>query len=223
MKKYLVFLAAALLQAGAWAVTYTYTGPAYNASELHNFTACPPGMGNCGGYTTAMAQTGSFTTVVPLPANLNNQGIAAQVTSFSFSDGLTVYASGDPQVTLHSISATTTGGGLQLTVVLLRWQTPGPHAAGDHLDYLLVGEGGQHNAVCSNVESIPLGDKCYASSAGGVFSSWRDESATDGTWTVTGLPPVAANAVPTLGEWGLLLLALVMISVGWMTMSRRRM
>jgi len=223
MKKYLVFLAAALLQADAWAATYTYTGPAYSAPDLHNFTSCPPGSGNCGAYTTAMAQTGSFTTAAPLPSNLNSQDITAQLTSYSFSDGLTTYSSGDPQVTLVSVSATTTGGVLDFSVHLVRWQTPAPHVIGDHLDQVLVTESGQHNAVCGNIQVNPKGDSCGTSNAGGVFSSWTDASSTVGSWTVTGLPPVATNAVPTLGEWGLLLLALLMISVGWMTMGRRSM
>ncbi|QLA82593.1 IPTL-CTERM sorting domain-containing protein [Acidovorax sp. JMULE5] len=223
MKKYLVFLAAALLQADAWAATYTYTGPAYSPPDLHNFTSCPPGTGNCGAYTTAMAQTGSFTTAAPLPSNLNSQDITAQLTSYSFSDGLTTYSSGDPQVTLVSVSATTTGGVLDFSVHLVRWQTPAPHVIGDHLDQVLVTESGQHNAVCGNIQVNPQGDSCGTSNAGGVFSSWTDASSTVGSWTVTGLPPVATNAVPTLGEWGLLLLALLMISVGWMTMGRRRM
>ena len=222
MKKYLVFLAAALLQAGAWAATYTYTGSIYSASELHNFTACPPGLGNCGAYTTVMAETGSFTTAVPLAANLFNQDIKAQVTSFTFSDGLTTYASSDPQVTLMSVEATTTGGVLHFSASLLRWQTPAPHANGDHLDVMWIDDGGQHNAVCSDVVVNPQGDRCHTSLANGVFSSWRSDLL-EGTWTATGLPPVAANAVPTLGEWGLLLLALLMISVGWMTMGHRRM
>lgn len=223
MKKYLVFLAAALLQADAWAATYTYTGPAYSPPDLHNFTSCPPGTGNCGAYTTAMAQTGSFTTAAPLPSNLNSQDITAQLTSYSFSDGLTTYSSGDPQVTLVSVSATTTGGVLDFSVHLVRWQTPAPHVIGDHLDQVLVTESGQHNAVCGNIQVNPQGDSCGTSNAGVVFSSWTDASSTVGSWTVTGLPPVATNAVPTLGEWGLLLLALLMISVGWMTMGRRRM
>jgi hypothetical protein len=223
MKKYLVLLAAALLQAGAWAATYTYTGPTYSASELHNFTACPPGMGNCGAYTTAMAETGSFTTAVPVAANLNSEDITAQVTSFSFSDGLTVYASGDPQVTLMSVVATTTGGVLQFSVTLLRWQTPAPHASGDHLDRMSLNQGGQHNAVCSDVGLNPQGDQCYSSSAGGVFSSWRNDDLVNGIWVASGLPSVASTAVPTLGEWGLLLLATLMVGAGWMAVGRQRM
>ncbi|KQB58366.1 hypothetical protein AE621_16180 [Acidovorax sp. SD340] len=170
-----------------------------------------------------MAQTGSFTTAAPLPSNLNSQDITAQLTSYSFSDGLTTYSSGDPQVTLVSVSATTTGGVLDFSVHLVRWQTPAPHVIGDHLDQVLVTESGQHNAVCGNIQVNPQGDSCGTSNAGGVFSSWTDASSTVGSWTVTGLPPVATNAVPTLGEWGLLLLALLMISVGWMTMGHRRM
>ena len=71
MKKYLVFLAAALLQAGAWAVTYTYTGSSYTAPTLTNHAGpgCP--IGACGDFTTSMSQYGTFTTVSPLPPNFN--------------------------------------------------------------------------------------------------------------------------------------------------------
>jgi hypothetical protein len=212
MKKTLLLLAALFVQASAWAATYTYAGPPYNASELHNFSDCQPGMGNCGAYTTAMAETGSFTTAVPVAANLTDQDITAQVTSFTFSDGLTTYASGDPHVRMN-VKATTTGGVLQFFVTLLRWQTPAPHANGDHLDRMSMNQGGQHNAVCSNVED-PQGDRCLTSSAAGVFSSWRDDLLADGTWTVTGLPPAAPTAVPTLGEWGLVLLAGLLAALG---------
>lgn len=225
MKKVFVFLAAALLQAGAWAATYTFTGANYNAADINNFTSCPGGSGNCGAYTTAMAQAGSFTTVNPLPDNLNNQDILALVTSFSFSDGLTVYDSNDAQVALLSINATTTGGALDISVTLQRWQAPAPHLLGDHLDSMRTTNSGRsHNAVCMSPQVHPLGyGYCGTESAGGVFSSWLQAAAPSGTWAVTGLPPAATNAVPTLGEWGLLLMASLMLGVGWMTMGRRRM
>lgn len=223
MKKVFVFLAAALLQAGAWAATYTFTGPNYSAADITNFTNCTTG--NCGAYTTAMARSGSITTAAPLPNNLNSQDIAGLVTSFSFFDGLTTYDSSDPQVNMTNVTATTTGGTISISLSLQRWQTPAPHALGDHLDHMSVrNTGGSHNSVCTVAPATDLLGQffCPTSGAGNVYSSWLN-SAPGGSWSVTGLPPAATNAVPTLGEWGLLLMASLMLGVGWMTMGRRRM
>ena len=109
MKKYLVFLAAALLQAGAWAVTYTYVGSTYAPSAITDYTNCT--IGTCGNFTAAMSQSGSFTTAAPLPANLSNADIASLITSFSFSDGLTQYNNSDPETTLYSGQAYTDASG----------------------------------------------------------------------------------------------------------------
>lgn len=221
MKKYLVFLAAALLQAGAWAATYTYTGPNYSAGDITNFSSCPGGSGNCGAYTTAMAQGGSFTTAAPLPGNLNGADITALVTSFSFSDGLTSYANTDPQVLLSNVTATTTGGVLEIYLVLQRWQTPAPHVVGDHVDMMAVmNTGGSHNNLCTALSVANT--YCATATAANAYSSWLLPAA-GGVWVASGLPPVASTAVPTLGEWGLLLLASLMLGAGWMAVGRRRM
>lgn len=224
MKKHLVLAAAVLAQASVWAATYTYAGPPYTAPNLHNFSNCIPGYGSCGAYTTAMAQSGWFTTAAPVPANLNNQDITVDVTAFSFSDGLTTYSSGDPQVALAYITATTTGGGLVFTVNVQRWQTPGPHAQGDHLDTMNIHFGGTHNAECSTlpVTNAQGAVMCGTTYAGDVFSSWRGNADDPGTWTFSALPPVVVppapngiNAVPTLSEWSLLLLAGLLGGLGY--------
>jgi len=224
MKKYLVFLAAALLQAGAWAVTYTYTGPTYNAADITNFSSCPGGAGDCGAYTHAMAQGGSLTTIAPLSGNLNGADISALVTSFSFFDGLTTFASNDPQVTLIGVEATTTGGVLQIIFNVQRWQTPAPHLQGDHFDGMVtMNSGSIHNFVCTGgPQQNPQGQtRCQAGAGIDGYASWVNP-APGGTWAVTGLPPVASTAVPTLGEWGLLLLASLMLGASWMAVGRRR-
>lgn len=205
MKKLLALVATALLQASALAATYTYSGPTYFHGQLSNFTACPGGSGNCGAFTVAMSHTGSFTTAAPLPNNLNGQDISALITGFSFSDGLTTYASGDPQVTLSSVSATNNGGPLQIDLQLDRWQTPAPHVAGSHNDQLILGVSGWHNVECAVVTPTPQGAICQSGN-GGVFSSGY------GTFLGNWNGPVQAVAtgvtsVPTLSEWGLLLLA----------------
>ncbi|KRD22113.1 MULTISPECIES: IPTL-CTERM sorting domain-containing protein [Acidovorax] len=215
MKKTLLLLAALFVQASAWAATYTYAGPPYSATNLHNYTNCIPGFGNCGTYTTAMAQAGSFTTAAPLPGNLNFTDITAQVTSFSFSDGLTTYSSSDPQVTLVSVMATTTGGILEFGVIVQRWQASAPHAVGDHLDQMNIHLGGSHNAEC---QTVPVSTTqgaimCGTTYVGDVYSSWHDTN-TGGVWTLAATPPAAPTAVPTLGEWGLVLLAGLLAALG---------
>lgn len=215
MKKYLAFLAAALIQASAWAATYTYVGPPYSAANLHNYTNCIPGFGSCGAYTAAMAQTGSLSVAVPLPGSLNFTDITAQITSFSFSDGLTTYSSGDPQVTLVSVMATTVGGVLDFDVTVQRWQTPAPHAQGDHIDTMSVHVAGGHNAECqtSPVLTAQGATMCGTTYVGDVYSSWHDSNAA-GVWTLAAVPPAVPTSVPTLSEWGWILLAGLLGALG---------
>ena len=224
MKKYLVFLAVALLQAGAWAVTYTYAGSAYAPSAITDYTNCT--IGTCGNFTAAMSQSGSFTTAAPLPDNFSNADIASLITSFSFSDGLTQYNSSDPETTLYSAKAFTdaSGGVLDIYLTFFHWQAS-PHVIGSRIDMMVLRQGVRKNGHCQGAVFQTSGgqDVCSEVAFDASSSAIGPNPSTIGTWTVTGLPPVAANAVPTLGEWSLLLLALVMISVGWMTMSRRRM
>lgn len=225
MKKYLVFLAAALVQAGARAATYTYAGVPYTAAAITNYSSCTAG--TCANFTAAMAQSGSFTTVAPLPANLNDADIAALITSFSFSDGLTPFISSDPDTTLVGAQASTnaSGGVLAIELNFQHW-ADSSHVFGSRIDVMVLQLLARKNSQCQGVVfQSPSGrDVCQhvdfdAASSRVTFSG----PVTPGAWTVTGLSPVATNAVPTLGEWGLLLLALLMISVGWMTMGRRRM
>ncbi|GAB2490973.1 hypothetical protein GCM10027082_47570 [Comamonas humi] len=228
MKKHLTLLAlAAYVHAGTWAATYTYAGPPYTAPALHNFSNCFAG--NCAAYTTAMAQAGSFTTATPLAGNLNDDDITAQVTSFSFSDGLTTYASSDSQVTLAYIKATTAGGVLDLVVAVQRWQTPAPHVQGDPIDFMNIHYGGAHNGQCNAPPASTLQGAVMCSTiyAGDVNSS-RWDAEPGGTWTFSALPPVVAptpgdvNAVPTLGHAALALLSAVVVGAGaWRRRKQR--
>lgn len=56
-------------------VTYSYTGPTFY------FASGAP-------YSTANSITGSFTTAAPLAANLSDSNISANITAFSFTDGV---------------------------------------------------------------------------------------------------------------------------------------
>lgn len=209
--------AAALLMApGIWAATYTYTGGNYYS--VTNYTTC--GTGTCANFTTSMRITGSFTTSAPLAANLSLQNVAAQVTSYSFSDGVTTFANSDSNTRLYQILVDTDGSGrvTWASVLLELWRTgTSPHAAGNRLDFLFSDgsdDFGHVNVPCLTTGSSPAGvaDSCTSyladassSTAMGFTGSWATPS-----------------AVPTLSGWGsVLLLAALLGSAGWV-MARRR-
>jgi len=211
MKKVLVFLAAALLQTGAWAATYTYTGEPYSASAISNYTNCI--VGDCGNFTTSMFQTGSFTTAAPLPAGLNNGDISSLITGFDFSDGLTSYSNTAGDTLLYSASAVTDANGVfkDATLIFIRWPTPAPHAPGDRYDMLILHSAALHNYECGQVND-PNNGVCSS----GVLSasaSVIDGTPVKGTWKVAEAGG-GVNSVPTLGEWGLLLLAVLTAGAG---------
>lgn len=223
MKKVLVFLAAALLQAGAWAVTYTYTGVPYTPSVITNYTNCAAGA--CDNFTPAMSQTGSFTTATTLPPDLANADIAPLITSFSFSDGLTQYNGADPDTTLVGATAFTdaSGGVLAIALSFQHWSTS-IHAFGSRMDVMVLHLLARKNSQCQGaIFQSPNGrDVCQtvdfdAASSRVTFAS----PVTPGSWDVTSLPPAVAKAVPTLGEWSLLLLAALMGGAGWWQVRRR--
>lgn len=214
MKKLLpILILAACAPAGAWAATYSYTGDPYTAPTLQNYTNCT--QGSCGNFTTAMNQTGWFTTAAPLPANLSDVDITALITAFSFSDGLTTYSSaaGD---TLYRGWADTTASGTftDARLVLIHWQAPAPHAVGDRVDMLFLHQGGLHNYDCTQV----TGNVCNQPLPDAASSNIQNAPFTSGIWAVTGVPAApAAQVVPadnpfalTLTAAGLLGLALRM-------------
>ncbi|MBV7430612.1 MULTISPECIES: IPTL-CTERM sorting domain-containing protein [unclassified Acidovorax] len=224
MKKHLALLAlAAGTHAGAWAATYTYTytGNPYTAPTLYNFTHCT--VGNCGSFTTAMFQSGWFTTAAPLPPGLGNADISALVTGFAFSDGLTGYSSaaGD---TLYSASADTDANGAftDASLTFFHWETPAPHAVGDRVNLMGLHEFVNHNYECQQVPA-PYSGVCTTAVAGTSGSYIDSHPHTTGSWLVTVLPAApgaGVSAVPTLGEGGLLLLAAFMAGTG-MVMRRK--
>ena len=216
MKKYLVFLAAALLQAGAWAVTYTYTGSTYTAPTLTNHAGpgCP--IGACGDFTTSMSQYGTFTTVSPLPPNFNGN-IAPLITGFNFNDGLTTYSSVDPNTTLTSAIGWTDASGALVGAGLnfQRWHTSAPHSIGDRVDQMVLEQGAYRNSPCNVVTTPPGGDVCNAVSFDASSSNVFGVPSASGTWTAIGIPPMGGvTSVPTLSEWGLMMLACLLAALG---------
>lgn len=208
-------LAAVLTTPGLWATTYTFTGPNYT-SRL-NFTSCA--IGTCANFTTSMSVSGSFTTASPLAANFSFQNIVAQVTSYSFSDGLDNFNSTDPNARAYEFLVSTNASGqISSYAILLEVWTSGtsPHAAADRFNYVFATNGstsGLRNDNCTEVGAGVSGaaDSCFGDSSDASRSA---ASSPGGSWVVS-------TAVPAVSEWGLMTLAVMLGIVAWLSLRRR--
>ncbi|MBK6804248.1 MAG: hypothetical protein IPG84_04990 [Betaproteobacteria bacterium] len=161
--------------------------------------------------------TGQFTTASPLAPNLPLASVLAQVTSYSFSDGVNSYASSDPNARVIEFKVATDAAGAisGWTVELNEWEsgTP-PHTAGNLVSSMnIIGSGDLvlDSANCSTVGTSleGIGDSCTSTTGGSVASNLSSP----GTWSIAATPAApAAAAVPALSEWMTLALALLLAS-----------
>jgi hypothetical protein len=207
----LAFCALLLASLGASAAA-TYTFQSANYDTTGNFVG-PCGTGNCANFSLAMNTDGSFTGPTRLAPNLPGVDITAALTSFTFNDGLTTYSSTDPQVRVYQFLVATdaTGAITAVNILIERWQTGGAvHVLGDRFDYInIVGAGqvlAQHNFPCTAVGPSPAGT---ADSCTGTVPDASSSTASAAAAGVFALG-AAAEPIPTLGEYALLLLAALM-------------
>lgn len=225
MKKWVVCALGALLCLFSQAATYSYTSPLY--STVAGFTAAPC-LGNCANFTTAMRIQGAFTTA-PLPPGLPaGTNITGSVTFYNFSDGLTTYNSTDPQTRIFLFTAATDASGNinNFSMILLRWQQPGPWAAGSRIDRVSAGllsavTVGAHNQGCP-AGPVPSPNNGVAntcnSNTNDTHTSLAQRVATQGTLL---LLPATQAQVPTLGGWGLLATVLLVAAAALFRARRR--
>ena len=159
-----------------------------------------------------MTVSGSFTTASALSPNLSLQNVVAQVTDFSFSDGINTYAFADSNSRMYLFAVTTNGSG-QITAyeILIELWTSGtsPHSSGDRFSYMFITNGNTlafNNSRCVGVGpgNSGVADSCDSENPD---SSRSAASGPAGTWT-------SSSPVPTLGEWGMILLAGLLILYG---------
>ncbi len=202
----------------SYAATYSYTGQPF--TTFNTFTA-PCAASPCANFAAGNRVQGSFTTAAPLAANLANQNILAQVTGFTFSDGLRSYSSSDTSVTLMNATITTDASGkpVSMSFIPIRWRTAAPHAVNDRVDYLIVMptfSTAEHNAQCVTL-SPPAG---CSGLAGDASTSRATENAV--TRPVIGLlTPSTAASVPGLGGAALLALITLINAAALMIVMRR--
>jgi hypothetical protein len=205
MKRIILALFVQLLALPAFAsATYTFTGP-----QFTTFTGI--------GYTPAMRVTGSFTTVVPLPPNMPNTNIAAQVTSYSFFDGVNTIASSDPNSVVLSFFATTDGAGQLTSAATLdveRWvTTPG---VGNLFNFIFIDNGGGESGGVTNAQCASLsGSACTGYIT--LLGSGSTSLASPGVWTSA----ISSITVPTLQPWGIVILALLVMTLAVAFLRRR--
>jgi hypothetical protein len=223
MKKLWTLLLTMALASSVWAETYSYTGGSYTTFSNHT-TAL---LGSVGDYLPGMKVTGTFTTAGPLAANLLNADVSPLVTGYSFFDGLITFASTDSNVRLHSgfyVSTNASGQIIAGAVWIQRWQAGvAPHAAGDRLDHFQINSAisfPTHNSGCAVIGLSPAGtpDSCNSPTSDTNTSSAG--SVAGGAWSLVVPAPAAVTSVPTLSEWGVIVLGVILAMLG-MACTRR--
>jgi len=195
--------------AHAQPTTYVATATG-NYTLLTNFTLCVTGP--CQNFNTGIGASGSFTTSAPLAANLAGANITPLVTAFSFSDGIHTYSSTDlaARIFLFNVSTNASGAITTTDIRIQRWLTgTSPHVPGDRHSWIFFQATGEvdHNAECLTVAASPAGvaDSCTLVLGADTSRSLAFGSAR--VWSIAAAPVAsAAISVPTLSEWGVILL-----------------
>ncbi|MDD2925013.1 IPTL-CTERM sorting domain-containing protein [Rhodoferax sp.] len=188
-----------------------------NYATINNHTTSA--LGSVGNYLNTMKVTGTLTTVGPLAPNLAAANIAPQVTAFSFSDGLTTFASTDANVRMPGnimVSTNATGQITSASVSVERWQAgAAPHAVNDRLDYLSlsgISTTVAHNFKCLTI-GVSWGTADYCTFLGTDTNASTASVSDGGAWSIAAIVSAVAT-VPTLSEWGVIILVALMAMLG---------
>ncbi len=191
-------LLALLISNYAYATTYTYTGD--------NFTQAS------GAYTQSMRVTGTLVTSSPIPPNYEGD-ISGILTSWSFYDGVQTIDSSNGELSPgYPPLVSTNEQGVIVESFLAFFLSPIATAVGDTDSYIgvIFGiSGGVVGAVCLTVSE-------------GVCDTYQEptsigQAGSPGTWE----GGVALTPVPTLTQWSLILLALVLGTLGIARIRRK--
>jgi hypothetical protein len=225
MLRHFLLLAAVSVPGLSAAVTYTYAGANY--SHFIPFTSCT--IGTCANFTTSMNVQGSFTTSVPLAANLTFQDISAQLLSYSFTDGLDTFTNTDPNTRIWFFTVSTDGVGRisYYAVTIQVWKSgTSPHQPSDRISFLAFtsNQGGNsdvaHNIPCISISAADTPDTCVQFSNDAATSN----AAEIGNLAfIVGPPGVDPPApVPALSVLAMAVLAATLAWIAWSAMSRSR-
>ena len=198
MKRLLMSIAllACLISSYAHAVTYTYTGSNYTTTN--------------GMYTPAMRVAGTFTTSAPVPPNSTDYDISGILTSWSFNDGVQTIDNMNgvfhPNPLFPPLVTTDASGNITSTALFFH-RVPIATVLGAEDDFVWITSSTDIvvvDAPCVNV----IDGYCVSWSSAGP--DWA-QSLVSGAWVTSDLPSVP---IPTMTQWSLMLLALLLGMVG---------
>lgn len=232
-----VIAAFLLLAAPAMAQPVTYYVRSTPYDSVGNFTACP--LGGCtANYATSQRLNGTITFVAPLAANLADDDVDMQIDSFSISDGQNTYT--DAQffinVFVQSARVSTDGAG-NLTAFEFKFdKTNGtPYGVGSYTDpkarvsYIWFSSAPAPGmvVVASNSTCQTRGDNVGGNTGGaGCMMAWdtanQGTSSANATGVTMSLTPPAPAPVPTMSEWAMILLGVLLASGAALQLQRRR-
>lgn len=200
----ILVLALTVFTTSAFAETYNYTGPNYDAGNV----SAP--------YTAAMSITGSITTSGPIPASQTNLDISGLITAWSFSDGVNTISNANGTVNFSGLSGNpptvSTDASSNITIWDIRSFSPSSVLATETFDFIwtisAIGDEGANNNLCTADD----GANCTA-----ITPSLENGNTTlEGTWALAsgGAPALEATAVPAMPLGLLMLTALGLVAFG---------
>lgn len=207
-------LLALLIGNYAYAATYTYTYTGNNFDQV------------VGEYSTSDSVSGSFTVAAALPADTSLGDISQQVLSYSFTDGVNTFNESNSE----------------FCTLLVKGIWVSTDSNGNPNEWSV--------SICSPVSTVPspvqlifslnAGDDFVADAGGDTTCTGMDGDACDqfgpgldsnsgviegqaGTWmgSATPAPAPTLTPIPTLSQWSLILLALVLGTLGIARIRRR--
>ncbi len=227
MKRVLILLASLLVAPSALAATtYSFSGSPYNS--INNYTpSCS--IGPCADYPAGSTVSGQFTTANPLAPNLVNAVISGLITSYSFSDGINTYSNTNPNARIFDFTVNTDANGninFSSNINLQLWQTgSGSHTVADRVAVIQIAGAGIANAynneACQGVATSAntgVADTCIVPTSTPNATSSATASSPVGVWTKATVP----NSIPTLSEWGMIVLASLLALGTLLTLRRQR-
>lgn len=227
--KFAALIAAGLVliagSAAAQTTSYTFRGGPF--TNIANNTTCT--VGECATYTTARRATATLTFAAPLAPNLPVVDRSADVTAFTFSDGVTTTTGPGALGSIQTLSLGTDASGLPTGYFLILERTPGPpYVVSDPTNpnsrlsvvaFLPSQSQSVANAVCSVRASTAAG-----SSPGNCSMIAADSDTSNATATgPTVVTLVAPITVPTMTEWAMILLGSLLAGYAILLVQRRRM
>lgn len=228
MRKTLSATALALATGTSFGATVNVTSTG-NYATITNYTVCTTPAALCANFLGTHNVSGTFTTAGALPVSAVNVEIGSTVTSYSFASGLDTVASSDANARLNSLRISTDASGNITSINLLQavlWMTgAAPHTTADRFTAIVIaGASGTatHNSGCQTTGTGNSGvlDTCLVSTVADTSRSTANSAPV--SVAMAAAPASAAAPIPTLSEWGLILMASLMGMFGVARLRRQR-